>query len=705
MLRKIRTVAIALAVALSAGFITVASTPAAHAADGAGSLPKTVPTTSIVVLDLTKDKSVHDWETAEDLLAISTIQGIVNRTSSQKIYLINSPQKWDGTWDPPDVDQMALDDGLVPVPQTIPTLDASLQYPVLSYLVSHYASYIKGQVKYPSLSSTVNDSAVMAAVTACAQEDAIPVSAGIESYLAANGYTYPTIADTTSFTSEVQAFEWAYTNYFTADTTRAFVAKQGFTYWDATPGEFPTSFDYYVANKAFIYSLDANDPAQLAAIPELLNSNNYPPGTPVLGEVNGEGIEISEIQNCGDYFVFTDGANYSVHSSFPSDPSAITAPKPPTASPVANNGVYVSFYVTDGDNISISAYDHEDYWRNSPDRGQVAMGWSLPPIMEDLYPNKIKWLSNNNYDGAYELVADYNDGSGPNTPDGMAAFTAGYKERLANSNGLFRTINIFDTSASGDSVVQAIDPYFAIRGYQGATDGNSIQWSSVNGITNTTMSGVTQSGATPQEIANAVQYVVNSNPSGPVFVVVPVGDGGHAGDPAALAAAAKALLLASSAGHTYSFLTPSDLAATWNAAAPTAAPSSSVDYVAANAVLSSGLGVYTSSGASSGTVVGGLYQGQSMTFQNVAAGSSLVIRYSLGGSAVYDGSLSVYDNGTRVGQVTLPQTGDWNTFNTVTLNAPISGTVTLQVDADDVAAMGGNASYTPGNIDKITSIP
>ncbi|MCL2489692.1 MAG: hypothetical protein FWF36_03045, partial [Propionibacteriaceae bacterium] len=604
MFQKIRIVSVALAMVLGASVAAVTNMPVAQAAGGVGSLPKTVPTTSVVVLDLTKDKSVQNWQTTEDLLAISTIQGIVNRTSSQKIYLVNSPQKWMGTYNPPDVDQMALDNGLVPVPQTTPTLNTSLQYPVLTYLVSHYASYIKGEVKYPSLSSTVNDSAVMAAVTACAQLDAIPVSAGIESYLAASGYTYQTLADTTSFTSEVQAFQWAYTNYFQADTTRSFAAKAGFTYWDATPGQFPTSFDYYVANKAFIYSLDANDPAQLAAIPQLLNSNNYPPGAPVLGEVNGEGVEISEIQNCGYYFTFMDGANISVHSSFPSDPTAIKTPNAPTASPITSNGVYVSFYVTDGDNMSISTYDHENYWRNSPDRGQVAMGWSLPPIVEDLFPNELKWLSNNNYDDAYELVADYNDGNGPNTAEGMAAFVADYRQRLSNSNGMFRTINTFDTTSSGNAVIQAIDPYFAIRGYQGATDGNQVQWSTVGGTTNATISGVTQSGATPQEIANAVQYVVNST-TGPVFAVVSVGDGGHAGDPAALAAAAKAIILANNSNRTVSFLRPSDLAATWNAASAST-PATSVDYEAENAVLSSGLSVCDASNASNGFIVAGL---------------------------------------------------------------------------------------------------
>ncbi|PZF80042.1 carbohydrate-binding protein [Jiangella anatolica] len=660
-------------------------------------LPKMPPATSVVVLDLSKDKSEHSWETTEALLAITTIQGIVNRTSSTKIYLVNAPQKWTGVWNPAPTDQWALDDGLVPVPKTYPVLDQTKRFPVLSYLAQNYGSFLDGKILYPSLSTSVNDSAVMAAITAAAQEDAIPLSSAIESYLAAEGRTYPQIADTRGFTSEVAAFDWARANYLQADTTRSFVAKHGFKYWGGGPALVPMSFDYFVASKAFIYSLDANVPAERAAVGNLLNTTNYPAGTPVLGEINGELSELHEISDRGYLFIFLDGANYSVHSSFASDPAAITAPAAPVASPVAGNGAYVAFYVTDGDNVSISAYNHHNHWRNSPDKGEVPIGWSLPPILLDLYPKKLQWFSANNYGNAYEIVANYNDGSAPNTAAGATAFAATYKDYIDNSNGLFRSMNYFDTSTAGNSVVSAIDPDFAIRGYQGATNGNPVTWSLVGQIPNTTISGATQNVATPQEIANAAKYVVDSTPAGtPAFVVVAIGDGGHSGDPAADAAAAVDLLLANSNGRDYHFMRPVDLAATWKAYN---APSAGSEREAESGTLTGGAAVYSNSAASGGQIVGSFYQGGAISLANVATSSSVQVRYANGSTVT--GRTSLYVNGVDVAQVSLPPTGSWDTFATVTVNAALSGAVKLQIDPDDGAAMGGSF-ITAGNIDKLT---
>ncbi len=63
-------------------------------------LPKMPATTGVIILNLVKDKSEDSWAATEALLAITTIQGIVNRTSGTKIYLTNSPQKWTGVLNP-----------------------------------------------------------------------------------------------------------------------------------------------------------------------------------------------------------------------------------------------------------------------------------------------------------------------------------------------------------------------------------------------------------------------------------------------------------------------------------------------------------------------------------------------------------------------------------------------------------------------------
>ena len=60
---------------------------------------------------------------------------------------------------------------------------------------------------------------------------------------------------------------------------------------------------------------------------------------------------------------------------------------------------YVSFVVTDGDNLqwmTTSMPSSTDWWAN-PHRGEVALGWGMPPSMLDLAPSALRWY----YDGAH----------------------------------------------------------------------------------------------------------------------------------------------------------------------------------------------------------------------------------------------------------------------------------------------------------------
>ncbi len=109
--------------------------------------------------------------------------------------------------------------------------------------------------------------------------------------------------------------------------------------------------------------------------------------------------------------------------------------------------------------------------------------------------------------------------------------------------------------------------------------------------------------------------------------------------------------------------------------------------------------MYSNANASGGQIVGGFYQGRAISWASIPSSSTVQIRYANGSSV--QGKASLYSGSTDVAQVTLPPTGSWDTFSTVTVNANVSGTVKLQIDADDGTAMGG-AFITAGNIDKIS---
>ena len=130
------------------------------------------PTKSLVIVDLQNDD-------IEGQVAAIGLQGIVNRDSEQKIYVMNSRCKDNhGGWKtgPHDMAQMGqfwLDRVLKDIPQETLTLDATKSNPGFSALVEQYKKHIKGVVIYdPELV----EATIEAATTIAAQTDALIVS-------------------------------------------------------------------------------------------------------------------------------------------------------------------------------------------------------------------------------------------------------------------------------------------------------------------------------------------------------------------------------------------------------------------------------------------------------------------------------------------------------------------------------------------------
>ena len=557
-----------------------------------------VPTEKIIVLDIQKEKGMHlEWgenpnfRGAEALLTIRTIQGIVNRYSEEKIYLVNNTVAWSNTWNPPsDVNISALTNGMIPDDveiEYITDLDyENVEFPVLSYLMeNYYEDYIEGVVKIhsahleytypwdvPKTAEFYDSGSIMAALTACAQLDAIPVSEMIEEYLADEGYdfTEAVLEDTTGeeFDDGIYAFNWAYDNYFTADTTRDYIGKFSFNDWGDLGAAISYSpIDYYIATKAFIMDLNAHDSAESAAMATLMNPTNYAPGTPVLGSADGEGVELTRIFSLGYTFSFFDGANLSVHSSFESDPAALkpkTVNVPDTIDP---DGAYVAFYVTDGDSWGIAEYLHQHYWENaSPEAQEIPIGWSISPMVFDLFPNLMSWRTHNNYDGKYELIANYSDGDAPFTAEGLASYIERYKYYMENTNGVLNTMNYFTYGGDVQTMVGQIGPEACIYGYQGSQGGNPVSFGSQNDgtILTSTMSGQTQSWAgNGTNIASAANYVISRTRTGdPAFVLVCAGDGAHSKNVPANVLDATAKIEAAT-DRTVTYLTPTELMKAW----------------------------------------------------------------------------------------------------------------------------------------------
>jgi hypothetical protein len=525
--------------------------------------PKMPATRSILVFDLTRDLASQTWEAKEAYMISTVIQGIVNRTSAEKIYFTHSPQEHD--WKPAPTDQFMLDDGIVPLPRTTPALDGTKKYPVLSYLLTHYQSFLKGKVWCQDfeMPNWDKDSAIMAAITACGIEDAIPVTSGTDAYVRSEGLQLPVKADTRNLKTKSEAYQWAKANYFQAATSRKIVGFHSYTAFpeqNYIADQFPIVYDYLIANRAFVI---CSDDAQV--LDDLMNSNNYPSGAFVLGLPTNEGMMVM-MEDRGYPFEICNLPNLTVMSSFPTDFNY--KPTAPVAEPTIDpEGAYVAFFVTDGDSLGFSGSFHYDKIRNSPAKGAYPMTWSTSILLNDLMPTYIKWRSENTCGDKYEIVADSFHVSVP-SEYGYAPFLKFHQDVFANAKGLYKgALNLFYTTPRYTHFVNDVQPDLFLAGYCGARNGNTVAWSYTGSrpVLTTRLSGGTQSQADSGGLLErAARTAIDSQPAGqPAFAIVTAGDARHSGDSVACVKAAAEALNANPGKRHWHILRVTDLTATY----------------------------------------------------------------------------------------------------------------------------------------------
>lgn len=529
-------------------------------------LPKTPEAEKVIVLDLSHDLKNKDGEAKEAYMAITSIQGIINRESKTKIYLTHTPQEHD--WTPFAADEAQLNSGLIPAEKVYPSLNYGKKYPVLSYLLEQYHTHIAGMIQVPLLSGKIVDGAFMAGVTAAGIENSILASDNIEKYIQKEGYSFEIKANTRNFKNNIDSFEWAYENYF-EKCNKVFAAQHTFTaFGGGMDDQFPIMYDYYISSQVFVFCLDGNKEDELAKLQSFLVPENYAPGTAVLGLPVDEGKGIACISDSGYYFAIMYVPNLTVTSSFEYDQSTIQEPIEPTALKTDNNTNYVAFFATDGDSMGFPTNFMYKHISNSSHRGDVPIGWSFNPHLIDLYPTLLSYYSKNNYNSFYEYVASMNNGGSPKNEIGAQTFKQRYIDYVNKSNGMFRTINYFNDDAYIDDLTNAVNPYLLIKGYQGQTDGNDTVWGEIgdNKVTFTTMSGATQGNAHTKNIVEALKKISTTKESDkPSFTVVCVGDGRWSEDPTQHVNEAIEQLKQTNPDQNYTFMRPSDLAATYKA--------------------------------------------------------------------------------------------------------------------------------------------
>ncbi len=420
-------------------------------------LPYTSPTEKILVVDLQQDKNnagTGFYTEAEDVVyAASVLQGLINRQSDTKVYLLNMPMRFYWNNEHGDIGNpqyMMLDDAFTPCQKEYVELDNNKRFPALSWLVQNYSHLLKGMILAPHNASGYDHvGARNAAITACAFEDALYAPPIVEDYLRQEGVKLPVIANTRDM-GRVEAFNWSVTRYLN-DPKRC---RNLVAFHDNSAQSGPAMVDYWVATRTFCFFLMPREKKELELFPEILNESNYPAGTFVIG--GPESVHaINPIQNQGYIAGYGPSPNVSVLSSFRVAPEKLTPPAAAKPLPIDPNGLYVALNCPDGDAIDFLYQSMLKSYYYSPSAGTYPMGIKLSPYLYDLSPTVFAWYTRQ-YPETANLITCLNDGHIPRTPEGAQAYQDIQKHYAANVNGNLQVANFFGTSAQATSDIAAL---------------------------------------------------------------------------------------------------------------------------------------------------------------------------------------------------------------------------------------------------------
>ncbi|GAC1392904.1 MAG: hypothetical protein NVS4B11_13980 [Ktedonobacteraceae bacterium] len=308
----------------------------------------------------------------ETNITLATLVGLVNRPQP-KIYLITG-----------DDEAFWLKEVFGHIPQSpIPAINDS----TLDALLDTYHSNVKGLVIYDSnLKDSVNIATMIAA-----QQDGIAVSPTQASTLQSK-YHFSTLSDlrTHNWKSRLQAYHWALQNLRSGCSSRLVA---GLDLRNVNLRSF------LVATRTFMYNLDSRDylPSPVSILTDGLLSErelmrqiltSFPAGAVHLGWFPDESSGVNLTSQAAITVLATDlFSNLEVWTATQpvstTPTTATSADTDETAS--ATNTVYVSFTISDGDNLQYSQHRMKNIWRD-PARGTLPIGWTLSPSLTHAAP-------------------------------------------------------------------------------------------------------------------------------------------------------------------------------------------------------------------------------------------------------------------------------------------------------------------------------
>ncbi|HZS78830.1 MAG TPA: GxGYxYP domain-containing protein [Ktedonobacteraceae bacterium] len=309
----------------------------------------------------------------DEQLAITTFAGLVNRRQPQVYLLANDDA---ASW---------LETTLSHVPREVA---ATKDGDVLEALLETYRERCEGLIIYdPNIIDSVNVATTMAGLF-----DGIVVSAQQAELLQKRGM--PVLADLRRYQwrNRLAAYHWA-TQHLLRRASKQLVAGIN----PRIPGALRS---FLVANRAFVYWLNPRP-----ALPGIRNGfhtergvmrnilNHFEPGTPHFGWLVDEGFGVRMTSKAAlpvipsDYF-FNLEVWSAIQPQVGQTPQVRTQNTPTESSPAIKSEakVYVSFTISDGDNLQYSQHKMHKHWQD-PARGKFPLGWTISPVLTQAAPS------------------------------------------------------------------------------------------------------------------------------------------------------------------------------------------------------------------------------------------------------------------------------------------------------------------------------
>jgi hypothetical protein len=348
-----------------------------------------VPARSLVIADLGGDR-------IDGQIAACVLQGIVNRTGGEKVYVVNtycSGNRGGGPKRALTAEQF-LADLYSDIPSVRIPAARSTPWPGFMSLLDRYAAVPRGLVIWdPAL----EEATIEAATTIAGQTDSLAVSPELAESLASR--RLPVIADlrANAFGDNLACLQWLKEHWFAgANKTVAFT-------WSHR-GCGGANRDFIVAHRLFTFHLDVHDPEQRKHYADVLNE--YPRGTPVMGWAD-ESLFDPLLRFLGYFMVPYIGVeNLTVHSAFP---PVSAAPHLPRALDVRGDEAFIALQVPDGDNLLHTFLYEPEIMRDETEFARIPLTWVINPAIVDLAPRLFDWYRSRI--GAHqELAAQIGDG-------------------------------------------------------------------------------------------------------------------------------------------------------------------------------------------------------------------------------------------------------------------------------------------------------